>query len=172
METRSWKLEARKSSKHPAFTLIELAFVTAVLALLLFAALPRFQQTAGRLRIEQAATHLTQTLRYARQQAVSEGRTLLWVWDAEDQQSQLMAVDERGEAQPLTNREAFFATLPQGVSLAVEQEGQAIDRISFFADGSSDAATLAVKQGEKTLYTVTLHGQIGQPCLAAGTAAC
>ena len=157
-----------------AFTLIELAFVTALLAVLVAVSVPKFQRTANRLRLEQASAQLTQTLRYARERAVGEGREVDWIWDERARQSHLEALGETEQVERLDERAADRAVLPPAAILDLMRDGQLVDCrcVRFFPDGTGDPTTLTLKKNQETLYTITIHGATGQACLAAGAAAC
>jgi len=143
------------------FTLIELALITVILGLLLTAAIPRLQQTARRMRVEQSAFELVQLLRAAHEQAVVGGREVVWVWDAEAGRARI----EPGEA--MTSR-AF----PEGLSVLLTQDGQAVacSCVRFFPEGTSEPATLTVRLQEQ-LITATVDDATGQVRLVPGAVA-
>ncbi len=156
--------------RRAGFTLIELAFVTAILVILLAASIPKFQHTADRLRIEQSMFHLVQTLRAAREQAVAENRPLVWVWDGHARESHLeTVVKER-----LEKRGTVQASLASSVTLQINRAGRPVDCqcVRFFPDGTSDPTTTLTMNSQERVYTVTIHEATGQACLAAGTVAC
>ena len=158
-----------------AFTLIELAFVTAVLVVLLALAVPKFQSTAQRLRFEQSVMHLTQTLRAARERAVAETRMMLWVWDDDTHQSHL-ATFTNGQRERLEERSNLRASLPATVHVEILREVHQVDCLDcvpFYPDGTSDTTTtLTLKERQQQVYTITIHETTGSACLVAGTAAC
>ena len=169
-----WGLLPRAQSTS-GFTLIELAFVTALLVILLALAVPKFQSTAQRLRFEQSVMHLTQTLRAAREQAVAEARMMLWVWDDDSHQSHLEIVAENGQAERVQDRSNLQASLPATVNVEMVREGReaACRCVRFFPDGTSDpTTTLTLKECQQQVYTITIHETTGSACLVAGTAAC
>ena len=157
-----------------AFTLIELAFVTALLAILLAASLPKFQVTADRLRLEQSMFHLTQTLRAARERAVAEGREIVWVWDDDARRSHLEAQAVDGRLEQVDERAAMQASLASGAAVEMMRLHQQVGCrcIHFFPDGTSEPATTVTVKSPGRVYTVTVHETTGQACLAEGTAAC
>ena len=155
------------------FTLVELVLVASVLGILLVASVPRFAQTANRLRVEQAAFELTQLLRYARERAVAQGREVRWVWEDDTRQAHLEAVGEDGQPALIPERAAHSSPLIPDASAALRRGDKSVGCkcIRFFPDGTSESTTIAVRFHE-LIYTVTVHEATGQACLAAGTTAC
>ncbi len=154
------------------FTLIELVLVAAVLGLLLLASIPRFQQTAQRLRLERSAFELTQLLRYAHARAAAEGIELIWVWDEKDRQAHLERLLENGQSARLEERAASSAPLMGEASVSLIQAGEpvACECVRFFPDGTSEATTLTVSLRE-SLYRITIDEATSQVLLAAGVPA-
>ena len=108
--------------RRRGFTLIELALVAVILAILAAAAIPRLQQTALRLRVEQAASELAQLLRAAHEQAVASGEEMVWVWDPQASRARVApAGEEEGAAAPAG---AAFrsAALPERRSIPVSRQ--------------------------------------------------
>ena len=154
------------------FTLIELALVAVILAILAAAAIPRLQQTALRLRVEQAASELAQLLRAAHEQAVASGEEMVWVWDPQASRARVEpAGAEGGEAVP-AGAALRSAALPDGfsVQLALDGEPAACNCVRFFPEGTSEPATLTV--GFRThVMTATVDETTGHVVLVPGAAA-
>ena len=154
------------------FTLIELILVSAVLGILLVASLPRFQQTARLLRVEQQAIELTQRLRYARELAVSTGHEVVWVWDPSERRARLLellvaadgatsgswiadqpevgsAVEERAVLAPPDYEES-----PIGCPQEAPPEAACV---YFFPNGTSESVGLTL-QSPAQAYTIRLDG--------------
>jgi len=153
-------------SEPSGFTFVEIIFVTIVLGILLATSVPKFQQTAQRLRTEQAAFELAQLLRYAHERAVAQGNIITWTWDAEARSARLEALQDNGDAAPLTGREAHSGALPDGLSVSLTRDETPIDRIRFFPDGTSDSAAIAVSL-RNDLYTITVDPTTSHVALAA-----
>ena len=145
-------LQPSASSLQPSgFTLIEIVLVAVVLVILLTATMPNFQQTAARLRVEQAAFHIAQQLRYAHQRAVAQGDTIVWAWDAGDHQArlyELAPVEQEptadSPAKPsvteITDRRVAGRSLKEldiAVALHRAQEGQTQDTFACAEEGIS-----------------------------------
>ena len=149
------------------FTLIEVVLVAAVLAILLTASIPRFQQTAQRLRVEQAAFELAQWLRVAHERAVADNQEITWVWDAVAHRVLLERV-RSGDNPDLVEGASF----PGGMSVSVSGAGGVAecDCVRFFPEGTSERATLTVSAGERA-YTIAIDEATSQVRLSAGRAA-
>ena len=166
--------EPRAPSPEPCgFTLIEVVLVAVILAILLTATVPRFQQTARRLGAERAAFELAQLARFAHERAVAESREMVWVWDAEHSRVRIEPA-ETSEASPEggAGDRTESAPLPSGsgVSVAVGNQEPNCRCIRFFPEGTAEGATLTVTMDEQT-YAVTVDAATGQARVAPGAPA-
>ncbi len=160
------------------FTLIELVLVTAVIGILLMVSIPRFQQTAQRLRLEQTAFALAQLLRYTHERAVSQGQDTVWTWDdvAHRMRSELVVADApvgSGDQHAVLQPAAVVSdTVPEGFSLTLIRNGEpvACQCIHFFLDGTSEATTLTLR-GREAAYTIKVDEATSQTFLATGVPA-
>lgn len=153
--------------------------VTVVLAVLLVAAIPRFQRTFQRLRAEQTAFEFAQLLRYAHERAVSQGGMMVVLWDAQARRAVLRVAAEPvlpdeppacAEASTPLVPSVESAPVPSDISISIVREDQAGECVSFFPDGTSEPATLHIAQGGLD-YTVTVDAATSQVRLSIGTAA-
>ena len=158
-----------------------------VLGILLVAVVPKFSQTSERLRVEHLTFELTQLLRYARERAVTQGTTIVWVWNPQARRAQLYAVAAT-ESSPtslrLDERTAKSAPLPDAAILSLERlrdDGSELNScpigvpadtecLRFFPDGTSESATLTLRVREFA-YTVSVDGTSGQVVPSAGASA-
>ena len=163
-QNRKSKIENRKCV---GFTLVEVILVAVVLGLLLTASVPRFQQTAQRLHTEQTAFALTQLLRYAHERAVTNGRSVVWVWDETARRARLAVVEEDGQRQWLTEHVARSRPVRGEITVTLAREGAEVDDVTFFPDGTSQPATLQIAH-RMFHYTVTIDATTSQPLLATG----
>lgn len=153
------------------FTLIELALITVIIGILLTAAVPRLQQTARRMRVEQAAYQLAQFLRAAHEQAVAGSQEVVWVWDADAGRARIGPGAGRapspGTPEPMTS-----PSFPSGLSVLLTRDGGAVECncVRFFPEGTSEPTTLTVRLQEQ-LITATVDDATGQVRLSPGTAA-
>ena len=158
--------------------------MTVVMALLLTAAIPRFRQTADRLRVEQAAFAVAQGLRTAHELAIAEGREVLWVWEAGTRRTRTLQQDAAdGGVEPLQWADRSLERRPlldEGISLRIDYAAESLGCpqglssdsacIAFLADGSGERADVLVSGGGTT-YTVTVDGATGSARVRAGTPA-
>ena len=163
---------SRTGSSSGGFTLIELALVAVVIAVLLAGAIPRLQQVAQRMRAEQAAFELAHLLRVAHEQAVSAGEEVVWVWDDG-------AVRARLEADAADGRETAplplgltSGPLPEQLTVEVVRDGEPVDCrcVRFFPGGTSEPATLTVSLRQQ-MFTLNVDAATGYVRLSAGAAA-
>jgi len=169
--------------KTAAFTLIELVLVAVILSILLTASMPRFQQTAQRLRAEHTVFEFVQLLRLSHERAVAEGREIVWVWDDEAHRAHLYALatsDGETTANPLEDRFGRSARLVDGASVQLEHpEGvgpcpggvpEQAACVRFFPDGTSESTTMTVAVGLRS-YVVTVNEATSHVVLTTGAAA-
>ena len=169
----------RDPQSHSAFTLIEVVLVSVILGVLLAAAVPRFQRTAQRLRVEQTAFELAQLLRVAHEQAVSESHETVWVWDDRALRVRVEPAirgephepQDSGERLP-THGVIESSRLPEGISVSLTREDGPVDChcVHFFPEGTAESTTLTVSFREH-VYTVTVDETTGQALLIAGVLA-
>jgi len=154
------------------FTLIELALVAVVIGILLTAAIPKLQQTALRMRVEQAAFELVQLLRAAHEQAVAGGQETLWVWDAQARRARVEPAGEDAPTTPGMPEAITSASFPSDLSVLLTRDGGSVecDCVRFFPDGTSEPTALTVQLREQTV-TATVDDATGQVRLVAGAVA-
>ena len=151
------------------FTLIELTLVIVTLAIVLLAATPRLQQTAQRLRAEQAATELAQLMRMAHEQAVASGEETVWTWDAASHRARVERVSEeqndasKSAASPTPMLIMQSAPVPEGIAIDVTRTEEPLDCwcVHFFPEGTSENVTLTVRLSEHT-FTATVDEATSQ----------
>ena len=164
---------SRTGSSSGGFTLIELALVAVVIAVLLAGAIPRLQQAAQRMRAEQAAFELAHLLRVAHEQAVSAGEEVVWVWDDGAVRARLesAADDNRETSQPLPLG-LTSGPLPEQLTVEVVRDGEPVDCrcVRFFPGGTSEAATLTVSLRQQ-IFTLNVDAATGYVRLSAGAVA-
>lgn len=157
------------------FTLIELALVSAAIGILLVATVPRFQQKTQQLRAEQGAFALAQSLRYARERAIVEGKDVRWTWDEVHHGMTLEALDG-AEAAVLTLPAGARATLPEGAMVTVTREEAPIEcRCLLFApDGTSGEGSGPPTDIHLTVqrfaYDIAIDAPTGRVTLTQGPA--
>ena len=159
------------------FTLIEVILIAAVIGILLAASIPKFQQTAQRLRAEQAAFGLTQLLRFSHELSVTDGAEVVWAWEGI---GRTIGIWERGDEEGAWSDRSpsSRAALGEAVSLAVEHRAPPLGCpepvaasacVHFFPDGTSEPATVMV-QVDNHSYRVTVDAATSDALLFAGPA--
>lgn len=147
--------------------------MTAVLAVLLAASLPRFQGTAERLHTEQRAFEMAQLIRYARERAIAQVLPVRWRWNAQERRVSVEVFGDDGQWTRLEERTARSAQLASYMALSVSDlEGDPVDCecVQFAPDGTTTPTIVELRRDGQA-FTVTVDGATGQPTLAAGTAA-
>lgn len=150
-----------------------------VLAILVAAAIPRLQQTALRLRVEQAASELAQLLRAAHEQAVASGEETVWVWDADARRARVEGAPpadagggEGGEETSPATESLRSSALPEEFSVQLLLHSQPVECncVRFFPEGTSEPATLTVSF-QAHVMTATVDETTGHVVLLPGPAA-
>ena len=153
------------------FTLVELVVVAVVLGILVAAVMPRYNATASRLAAEQDATDISRLLRYGRERAVSQGRTVAFVWDAGDRQGRLGFEDVGGAWTAWTERLAYTRVIRDTFAVQlVDGEAAPLERVRFYPDGTADAAHVTLTLGTR-VYAIDVDSATGQVRLNAGSSA-
>ena len=134
--------------------------VTVVIAVLLTAAVPRLQQTAQRMRAEQAAFEMAQLLRAAHEQAVVCGYETVWVWEGESRRARIESASGSSDG---TAGVINSAPLPAGLTLSLSRDGAPVECqcVRFFPEGTSESSTLTVTLHEEA-FTATVDEATGQ----------
>lgn len=138
-----------------------------MLGILLSASVPRFQHTAQRLRAEQAAFELAQLLRAAHEHAVAQGGPIVWIWDAETRSARLWRMEPTGQLIPLTGRISRSTVFPGELLVSTTRDRAPVDRVTFFPDGTSDSAAVAVTL-RRQVYTITIDATTSHVALSPG----
>ena len=155
-------------SRAGGFTLIELALVAVVIAILLSGAIPRLQQAAQRMRVEQAAFELAHLMRIAHEQAISGGEEIRWVWDANTSRARLESAGE-GEAPEPVPLGLTSGRLPGQLAVEVLRDGEPVDCrcVRFFSGGTSEPVTLTVSL-QQQIFTLHVDAATGYVQLSSG----
>ena len=154
------------------FTLIELVVVAAVLAVVMVSAVPHLQRGWVSAQTERTAFQVAQSLRAARTLAITGTRMVDWIWDGEGRRvcvGSSEAVD-CAAADP-HDRLAGPRRVPSPLRLAVTHDGQAVSRVRFFPDGTSQSSTVVVNDAASPRYTIVIDGSTSQVAVHAATLA-
>ena len=159
------------------FTFVELVLVTVVLAILLVAIAPQFQQTAQRMRIEQSGFEFAQLLRYAHALAVSEGREAVWRWDANARRARVgldgAGEDARDASSIPAGRLSQSAPLLEGASVRLARDGAGVacECVRFFPDGTGEPTCVYLSLRDQQVM-IQVKGATSEILLAARPAPC
>jgi type II secretion system protein H len=143
------------SGRRGGFTLVELALVLALAALVVATVLPSVSGTLESARLRQGAAELRATLNRARALAAARSRTLSVVFGPGSGEYRIA-----GLAAP------ELRALPEGVRIdAVRIGGKAPDgeeaRISFFPDGGAEEAEIVLSSGGSGVRRVVVDPLTG-----------
>lgn len=158
---------ACKPLSRRGFTFVELILVTLVMVILLAASLPAFSHSAARMRVERTAFSMAQLFRYARERAVSQSQTILWVWSPESRTVKLEQLSEGGARAALTGRFVESEAVAQDVTVSLIRDKDIVETVGFFEDGTSESARLTLTHVQSQ-YTITVDGSTGQVTLVKG----
>ena len=142
--------------------------MTVIIGILLTAAIPRLQQTALRMRVEQAAFELAQLLRLAHEQAITSDQEMVWVWDDQALRARVKPAQETADALMVVEGSA----MPEGLSVLVSRNGEGVSCrcVRFFPQGTSEPATLTVSLKEQVV-TEAVDETTSRVAISAGSAA-
>ena len=152
------------------FTFIELMFVMITLGIVMAAVLPRFGESFDRLRTERVAFETAQLLRYAQSTAVVQRQVIECSLESEGRPLAL-GIRRGDELTPLADRWAKGRPIPEPVRLAMTRDESKEDAVSFFPDGTSDGATIAVGDESGSAFQIAVDAATGQVTILPGTAA-
>lgn len=162
-----WRLKSEQG-----FTLIELAVVAAVLAIVTVSAVPHLQRGWVSAQTERTAFQVAQSLRAARTLAITGARMVDWIWDGEGRRVCVGSSDAAGcAAADSHDRLARPRRVPSPLRLAVTHDGQAVSRVRFFPDGTSQSSTVVVNDAASPRYTIDIDGPTSQVAVHAATLA-
>jgi len=140
------------------------------LTVLLAAVIPRFGQSFNRLRTERVAFETAQLLRYAQATAIVQRQVIRCSIDAEGRRLAL-GIRQGDDVTPLADRWAKGRPIPDPVRLAMTRHEGKDDAVSFFPDGTSDGAVIAVGDETGSAFQIAVDAATGQVTILAGTAA-
>jgi type II secretory pathway pseudopilin PulG len=153
---------AHGAPKTLGFTLIELIFVAIALGILLVSTAPSFRRSFDKIKLEQAAFSIAQSLRCARSIAVSQSQALRWKWDKEKRSSVILALNEDGALESKMDFRMCEAHLNEPITLAFSDESLDDLAVNFFPDGTSDALSLRIFGLGKNIYEIDIDGPSAQ----------
>lgn len=161
------------ASRQRAFTLIEIVVVVIIVSVMFVVALPSLKSVNDNNRLRSSIRELTSLMKYARSEAVFNGRTTEVFLDTDEHQFwlDLRSVDEKGRRssskskkssmehkRDLEKNVAFEAV--NAVNDNILKDG--IIAIDFHPDGTASPALITLKNSQETRYTIEVYKSTGQ----------
>ena len=177
MNTKTQKKRYASHADHHAggFTLVELTAAAALLALLTSAAFITYNQTWRHWALRQNAQQFYLAARYARVLAIESRQSCQLVVDSQNRRYYIIQSDARqDETAMISNLWHRPGKLDESVAfeqvlvIRSEATGQSGSMITFRPDGSADAATVQLGNGQRA-YTVQISPATARATLIAGT---
>jgi type II secretion system protein H len=131
-----------------SFTLIELLFVIAIIAILAVASFPGLRKTFNNLQLENSAKELQSFINYLQQRSVSEGKIIYLNIDSENKGYWAQLKDSQ-------NRIRSFS-IPQALSVSTQQK-----QVAFYPDGKIDPFTIKLTSPDVNTISLTTEGVFG-----------
>jgi len=164
----------KKQIRPPAFTLIELVIVAAILLVLIAISTPLFKGTHQELEFKDAAYNLSKMIQYAQQKAIMEEKKYRLSFDFDRRAYRLLVRDEtKIEIEPSGREEAEtekkasgwkgagdrfsgYYYLPEGVKF--KGDG---DKITFLPNGRCDKVSIYIINRENRIFEIKTNGRAG-----------
>lgn len=162
------------ASRRRGFTLIEIIVVVIIVSVMFVVALPSLKSVNDNNRLRSSIRELTSLMKYARSEAVFNGRTTEVFLDTEEHQFwlDLRSVDEKGKRssskknkkssmehkRELEKNVAFDAV--NAINDNILKNG--IIAIDFHPDGTASPALITLKNSQDTRYTIEVYKSTGQ----------
>lgn len=138
------------------YTLIELALVMAVLAVASLVAVPAVGRTVDGVRVRTEVAGVASLLRWAREEAVTRGRTHAVTLDTD--RRALLVRRLGGESTPGTERRRQLSSLVQ----VAPTSGPVLAPITFTPQGRSSGGALRIEAVGSRVYVVTVDPLTGR----------
>lgn len=159
------KPASRISNRSPAFTLVEMLTVCAIIALLASMAIPRFGNSLTRARADAAARRVVGDLDFARQRALVVGSPRAVSFDPSTDTYTLTGIAH------IDHPEATYVVNLSAIPYETDLNGAVFGsgaQVTFDAYGiPSDGGTVTIKAGAET-RVVTLDAQTGEATYSGG----
>jgi prepilin-type N-terminal cleavage/methylation domain-containing protein len=148
-------------SPKPGFTLLELLVVLTIIGISFGLVGILVSRGAGSFELKRFAKNVSVTLRYARNQAVSEKRTFSFVVHEDERAFSLYAdgaSDGSGEGpEPVISKE-----IPEDLFLKVYKGVEDDQRIDFFSQGNSTGGDIEVKDQKGHSFLIKVNRITGK----------
>ena len=134
------------------FTLIELAFTTILIVILIMLSTATFRRTLSNLSLKDTAFTISNLITYAQEKAIIERKNFKLKLNFEKRTYRLMEAASPEDIE-IRGRFGRVFTLPRGISF----QGTRND-IIFYPDGKTDKADIFVNNTMKDRYKITVKG--------------
>jgi general secretion pathway protein H len=141
---------------RPGYTLIELVLVVAVLAVASLVAGPAVGRAVDGVRVRTEVAGVASLLRWAREEAVTRGRTYAITLDTDGRA--LLVRPPAGESTTGTERRRKLSSVVQ----VVPTSGGVLPPITFTPQGRSSGGTLRIEAAGPRVYEVTVDALTGR----------
>lgn len=140
-----------------SFTLIELLLVILIISILSFTLLPHFNSTFTFIKLKNTAKRIIQLLKYAQEQAISEGIILEFFINNEER---IYGITHRDQNKPIRKYK-----IPDQIFIEQKEslgKTQFKDKIKFYPDGRIDKALIRIynKKGQELRISIAITGKI------------
>ena len=171
-EQRGVALPKESVRNYPAFTLIELMMVVAIIGLMMATAVPAILSATREAQMRKAVNDVMEICSHARSQAILQGQMTTVVFHPRDRE---MALNSGAAVSAPSTRIGHAAVNAAEFDPSVTIEGLGINnfdytesdeaRVRFFANGTSDEMTLVLSSGGEyrkiTLEVTTALASVG-----------
>jgi prepilin-type N-terminal cleavage/methylation domain-containing protein len=143
--------------RNKGFTLIELLLVIIILSLLFLSLLPRFSSTFASLELKSTAKKIIGVVKYAQEQAITEGVTLEFFFSNEER---IYGITYEGQHKPIKRYK-----IPNRIFIEQMNDSgkiQSNSKIKLYPEGRVDKASIRVynKKGQDLTISIAVTGKI------------
>jgi type II secretion system protein H len=161
-------LDLQRKRSQAGFSLMELAVVVIVLALMTAAVTPIFRATLVRLKTEQGIKDLLTAIQYTQERAVSDGREFRIYLDDREHRYWIVrytGVDEKGEKEYEPFEQFTMRHLPLELTfrrVSAKRDRQTrMQYITCYPSGASDRASITLDRAHGRSVTIDTRGRVG-----------
>jgi Tfp pilus assembly protein FimT len=139
-------------------TLVEMCLVSMILALLFVISWPAFNGTARKIQLEGTFDEISNTLSFARDAALGQGKCFGVEFDAVERSYRLSFLDDTGNTVVLNDSLHRQRSLPAGIDF----KNLSTRQILFFPDGTCQDFELSIEDKHHNAYALKIEGSTGK----------